>query len=283
MVELLIGTLSQTAVLAPLIISLSLVFRVSRVVNFGAGHFVIVAGAAASAWGGWSVLWTIPLGAALGAAAYLIAVVPPRSRNVPAVGLTMSTLGFGLLLGWGTRALFGGNPSTLQPWIGGVVDLAGAQVSIQRLLIIGISALLLGSLYLLVDRTLIGRTLVAVAYDEDLAAMYGVRGSSFQLLAWGVGGMCMAVAGILQASIASVSADVAPTLLTFALIGAVVGGLGSLGGSVGGAFVIALAITATATFIPGVYVLTAAFVVLFVVLAVRPRGLFSTSIVAERV
>jgi branched-chain amino acid transport system permease protein len=150
-------------------------------------------------------------------------------------------------------------------------------------LIIGISALLLLALYLLVDRTLIGRTLVAVAYDEDLAAMYGVRSGQFQLLAWAVGGMCMAVAGILQASVASVSVDVAPTLLTFSLIGAVVGGLGSLGGSVGGAFVTALAITATATFIPGVYVLTATFVVLFLVLAVRPRGLFSTSIVAERV
>lgn len=49
--------------------------------------------------------------------AYLVAVVPPRARNVPPVGLTMSTLGFGLLLGWGTRAFFGGSPFTLQPWM----------------------------------------------------------------------------------------------------------------------------------------------------------------------
>lgn len=282
--EIAIATLSQVAVLTPVIISLSLVYRVSGVVNFGAGYFVIFAGAAAASMGGIAgSLLTLPVGAGIGVATYYVAIVPARSRRVPPIGLTLSTLGFGLLIAAVTRHLFGSNPAAIDPWLKGTVSIAGTPVAQQRLLVILLAVTALGLLYVLFDRTVVGRTLAAVAYDEELASMYGVRGPRFELLAWAVAGACTAAAGVFQASVASTSVDIGVTLLVFALIGAVVGGLGSLAGSVGGAFVVGFATTAAARYLPGVYNLTTAFAVLFLALAIRPRGLFSVGAQPERV
>jgi len=282
--DIVVGTLSQVAVLTPLIIALSLVYRVSGVVNFGAGYCVVFAGAAAASIAGVvGSLLTLPVGAAIGIATYYVAIVPARSRKVPPIGLTLSTLGFGLVVAAITRRLYGSNPATIDPWVKGTWSIAGTQIAQQRLLVIVLAVIGLGLLYLLFDRTLLGRTLAAVAYDEELAAMYGVRGPRFQLLAWAVAGACTAAAGVFQASVASTSVNLGVTLLVFALIGAVVGGLGNLAGSVGGASVVGFATTLSARYVPGVYNLTTAFLVLFVVLAVRPRGLFSSGAQPERV
>ncbi|ODU07389.1 MAG: hypothetical protein ABS81_01125 [Pseudonocardia sp. SCN 72-86] len=287
MLSLVITSLSATAVLVPLVVSVSLVFRVSRVVNFGAGYFCVFAGAACAAWGAANgivgVLLTLLAGAALGGLTYLIAIVPAQRKGVPVIGLTLSTLGFGLLLSFATRQMFGGDPSIVRPWIAGSVEIAGYQTAWQRLLVIGLALLLLLVIYALFDRTLIGRTLGAVAYDRELAEVYGVRSGRFQLLAWVVSGVCLVIGGLFQATLGSVSIDVAPNLLVLSLVGAVIGGLGSIFGAVGGALVAGVIMTVTDQFIVPGYHLTALFIVLSVVLLVRPSGLFTLRGTAERV
>jgi branched-subunit amino acid ABC-type transport system permease component len=287
MIALVITSLSVTAVLVPLVVSVSLVFRVSGVVNFGSGHFCVFAGAACAAWGAGQgligVVLTLIAGAVLGALTYWIAILPALRKGVPAIGLTLSSLGFGLLIGFATRQLFGGDPSIVQPWIEGTVTIAGYRTAQQRLLVIALALLLLVALYMLFDRTLIGRSLAAVAHDAELAEVYGVRGNRFQLLAWIVSGLCLVIGGIFQASIANVSVDVAPTLLVLSLVGAVIGGLGSLFGAVGGALVAGVAMTLTDKFFAPGYHLTALFVLLSLVLLVRPSGLFTFRGTAERV
>lgn len=287
MLSNLIGTLSMAAVLTPLVISLSLVFRVSGVVNFGSGFFCVFAGAACAKWGAGhaalGVVLTLVAGCVVGALAYLIAIVPARSRGVPAIGLTISTLGFGLLLSWFTTKTFGGNPSIVQPWIAGSARWDGISFAKQRILVVVLAVILLAILWVLFDRTLVGRLLAAVSHDQELAGMYGVHSRRYELLAWIVSGFCVTVAGIFQASLASVSLSNAPTLLIYSLVGAVVGGLGSLAGGVGGAVVLSLVVTVTTNREGGGHELTAAFVLLFLVLLFRARGLFSKSVTAERV
>jgi branched-chain amino acid transport system permease protein len=287
MLSLIVTTLSVTAVLVPLVISVSLVYRVSGVVNFGAGNFCVFAGAACASWSSagslLGVLLTLLAGAAIGAVAYWVAIVPAQRKGVPAISLTLATLGFGLLLSFATRQIFGGDPSIVQPWWNGSVSIGDYRTAGQRLLVIGLAAALLLLLYAVFDRTLIGRSLAAAAYDEELAQVYGVRSGRFQLLAWVVSGICLMMGGIFQASLASVSVDVAPTLLVLSLVGAVIGGLGSLGGAVGGALVAGLAMTVTDQYIRPGYHLTALFVVLSLVLLVRPSGLFTFRGTAERV
>ncbi|MEU7812214.1 branched-chain amino acid ABC transporter permease [Pseudonocardia sp. NPDC049154] len=287
MVSLAITALSVTAVLVPLVMSVSLVYRVSGVVNFGTGGFCVLAGAACASIGATNsllgVVVTLLLGAVLGGLCYLIAILPAQRRGVPPIGLTLSTLGFGLLLTFLTRVGFGGEPSIIQPWWPGSFTVNGFQSANQRLLVIVLALLLVGLLYLLFDRTMVGRTLIAVADDSDLASMYGVRARRFELLAWVVSGVCLMIGGMFQATLASVSVDVAPTLLVYALVGAVIGGLGSLFGAVGGALVAAIGMTLTDAFIAPGYHLVAMFVILSLALVLRPQGLFTFRGTAERV
>lgn len=287
MIDVIVGTLSMTATLTPLIISLMIIHRVSSVTNFGAGFFVVFAGALGSQWdAGSSILAaaaTIVVGAALGVACYGVAVAPAQARQAKPINLTISTLGFGLLLGWFTRERFGGAASTLSPWVHGFVSIGSTRVSQQRLLVIALAGLLLLLLYILFDRTIVGRALTAVAHDEELAGTYGLRSARYKVLGWAVGGGCAAIAGLFTASISSVSVDNAPVLLVYALVGSVAGGIGSFAGSVGGAFVVALPITLAARYMTGTNSLTIAFVIVVVLLAVRPNGLLSFRSTAERV
>ncbi|MER7282706.1 branched-chain amino acid ABC transporter permease [Dactylosporangium sp. NPDC000244] len=287
MISLVVTSLSQAAVLIPLVLAVSLVFRVSGVVNFGAGSFCVFAGTACASWGASNgavgVVLTIAAGGVLGALCYAIAIVPAQRKGVPVIGLTLATLGFGLLLNFLTRTWFGGKPSIVQPWIRGSVSIGSYETSKQRLLVIGLSILLLLVMWFLFDRTLIGHNLAAVSFDHELAQVYGVRTMRFELLAWVVSGACLVIGGIFQASIASVSVDVAPTLLVLSLVGAVIGGLGSLFGAVGGAVVAGFVMTLTDQHIAAGYHLTSLLVILSLVLLVRPTGLFTFRGTAERV
>jgi branched-chain amino acid transport system permease protein len=285
--SLIVAILSTTATLVPLVVAMNLLFRVSGVANFGAGHFCVFAGAAAANFGAKGALLgavsALALSVVASLAAYGVAILPARRAKVPPIGLTISTLGFGLLLGWLTDRLFGGDPQNIQPWVDGTVTLLGTGVAIQRLIVIGAATMFLVVLYGIFDRTLIGKTLSAVSQDRGLAEMYGVRSRRYELLAWVVGGVGLGLGGLFQASLASVSVDVAPKLLVLTFVAAVIGGLGSLAGSVGGALVLACATSLTSALGIGGRESTAAFVVLAAVLVVRPRGLFGSGAVGERV
>jgi branched-chain amino acid transport system permease protein len=288
MISFLVAALSTSAVLVPLVASVSLVFRVSGVVNFGAGYVAVFASAACASWSVHlgavaGVIATLLAGAVIGVATYYLAIMPAQRRGVSAIGLTLASLGVGLLLNYANRQLFGGDPTVVQPWLPGSVSIFGFQTAAQRLLVIGLVIGLLVVLWFLFERTLMGRTLTAVAYDRELASMYGVRATRFELIAWICSVICLVIGGLFQATLASVSVEVSPTLLVFSLVGAVVGGLDNMFTAIGGAVVAGLAVSATDQFLAPGYQLAALFVVLTVVLLVRPHGLFAFRGSSERV
>lgn len=281
-------SLSLVAVLVPLVASVSLVYRVSGVVNFGAGYVAVFAASTCAAVSGVTnslvgVIVTLVAGAVVGAATYFVAIRPAQLRGVSPIGLTLASLGVGLLLNYVTRTVFGGDPTVIQPWIPGTTQIGDYQTSNQRFAIIALAAVLVVVIWLVFDRTLVGRALQAVAYDRELAGMYGLRSARYDLIAWIAAGVCLVIGGMFQASIASVSVEVAPVLLVYSLVAAVIGGLHSIFASIGGAVVAAFAVTFTDQFLThGMQVVTL-FVVLTVVLLVRSRGLFTVRGTAERV
>jgi branched-chain amino acid transport system permease protein len=288
MIVYVVAALSLAAVLVPLVASVSLVFRVSGVVNFGAGYVAVFASAAGASWTSQTnapigVLATIAAGALIGALTYFVAILPAQRRGVSAIGLTLASLGVGLIVNYLTRTVFGGDPTVIQPWIPGTVTIGDYQTATQRFLVIALSGVLLIGLWLIFDRTLTGRMLAAVAYDRELSGMYGLRASRFELVAWIVSTVCIVIGGIFQASLASVSVEVAPHLLVLSLVGAVIGGLDNLFTAVGGALVTGLAAAAAEQLIGPGYELVTLFLLLSVVLLFRPHGLFAFRGSAERV
>lgn len=283
-----VAALSLAAVLVPLVASVSLVFRVSGVVNFGAGYVAVFASAACATWtartnAAVGVLAILCAAVCIGALTYFVAILPAQKRGVTAIGLTLASLGVGLIINYGTRTIFGGGPTVIQPWVTGTVTVGDYQTATQRFVVIGLSLLLLVALWLLFDRTLMGRMFTAVAYDRELSSMYGLRASRFELIAWIASSVCVAIGGLFQASLANVSVEVAPTLLVLSLVGAVIGGLDNLFTAIGGAFVTGLAVAAAEQLVGPGYELVTLFVVLSIVLLFRPNGLFAFRGSAERV
>lgn len=283
-----VAALSLAAVLLPLVASVSLVYRVSGVVNFGAGYIAVFASASCAAWSASTnslvgVVGTLLAGATIGALTYFVAIRPAQMRGVSPIGLTLASLGVGLLVNFATRTVFGGDPTVIQPWVGGTVTLGDYQTARQRFVVIGLALLLLLVLWLVFDRTLMGRTLAAVAHDRELAGVYGVRAQRFELVAWIASTVCIVIGGLFQATLASVSVEVAPTLLILSLVGAVIGGLDSLFTAIGGGLVTGIAVAATEQVVGPGYELVTLFLVLTLVLLVRPHGLFAFRGTAERV
>lgn len=283
--QVFITALSQAAVLAPMAVGIALVYRIGGVINFAAGTICVAAGYVVVEMGGspLALAGGCLVGGALGVATFSVAVLPGKSRGIPPVAMTLSTLGFALILQAAGDEVFGTSPRTTDPWVTGSLEVLGTSLSAHRAIAIGVSALVVIVVIALFDRTLTGRGMEACSADESLTQLYGVRTLRFHLLAWFISGACCALSGGLQAGLASISDSVALPLLIGALIAAVLGGIGSLRASVLGALAVALVGAWVQSTVNAQIPLTPVFIVLIVGLALRPSGMFTRAKTGERV
>jgi branched-chain amino acid transport system permease protein len=154
-----------------------------------------------------------------------------------------------------------------------VVRVLGAVIAYQRLLIIGVSALAVLGLVWLFQRTAFGRQVRALAADPDTARLNGVRARSIAMIAFGMSATMAALAGILIAPLSAVDLNFGFSLMVLAFAAAVIGGFGSLGGVVAGSLVIGLTQQLVGGYIFPAYASTLPFVLLFLMIVVRPTGL----------
>jgi branched-chain amino acid transport system permease protein len=110
-----------------------------------------------------------------------------------------------------------------------------------------------------------------------------VRTGVIAVVTWVLAGAALGLAGVLQSSIAAVSQASALPLVIFGIAAAVVGGLGSISKAAAGALAVAAVQTGFIQFVSPRYSVSMVFLLLFVVLAWRPAGLFANSRKAERV
>ncbi|MFR9805092.1 branched-chain amino acid ABC transporter permease [Pseudonocardia sp. RS010] len=283
--DLLLTMLSDAAVLAPLAVGLSVIYRMSGVINFAAGTVCIACGytAVQFANGLLGVVVALVVGTALGVLTYLTTVLPGRLLHAPLIAMTLATVGFSVALEAVGHWVFGGVSTAADPWLPGGFELAGAQIGYQRLLVIAAGVAVVLVVIALFDRTMIGRMMEACAANEPLAQLYGTNPSRHHLLAWALGGFCSAVTGVLQVAVAGISVSLGMHLLLVAAIGAVVGGVQGLRSSALGVLLVAAVSALVARYLTTDYVLVPVFVVLLVALYFRPQGAFAGTKTAERV
>ena len=168
----------------------------------------------------------------------------------------------------------GAQPLAIPRLFEGQTQLLGRSVGNNRIAAVLISWIVIGGLFLFVDRTRQGKAILATSMSTKGAAIVGVEADSVHAYTWVIAGLLAGLAGLFLASFLTANPLMGrnPLLLSFAIV--VVGGLGSIRGSVVGAYLIALldqiTVSAISTRLSGV----AALVVLVIVLLVRPEGLF---------
>ena len=154
------------------------------------------------------------------------------------------------------------------------ISIAGTLISQAHLFNMLVAAVVGGILYVFFRFTKPGIAMRAITEDPVAAQLMGIPVRSIVLLTWAVGGMLAAISGILLAPLVYVSTQMMDGVLVKGYVGAVFGGLYSLPGAVIGSLIIGVAENLAGGYLGAQYKVTIAFVLIVLVLALKPRGLF---------
>ena len=266
-------------------VGFTLIFGVSGVLNLAHGGIMVVAAiigwAAAGEFGLGTYAGTligIIAGLATAYATYLIVVRPIQlSRAIrpeeTEIFVLTGTLLWGIMIQVGMAYLFSDNPVTLRPLISGVVNVLGVRTPANEILIAVLAWAVIGLLWLLVNRTHTGKALLGASMNPRSVTLLGYELTQLYLVAWGIYGILTGIAGVLLASFLGVGTNNAGQLTASAFSIVVLGGLGSVSGSLIAAYVVGYLETMTAYLIAPTLRPVPALVLLVLVIYVRPRGL----------
>jgi branched-chain amino acid transport system permease protein len=263
----------------------TLIFGVSGVLNLSHGAIMVVA--AVIAWWVSGTFTTNPyLGALAGVAASLVCafityrvIVRPiqDSRSIPReekeIFVLTGTLLWGIMLQEAIAYLFTNNPKTVRPLVEVVVMILGVRTPWNEILTAALSWAVIGLLYLLVNRTRTGKSLLAASMNPRGLTLLGFELSSIYVLVWAIYGILAGIAGVLLGAFLGVSSDNAGTLTASAFSIVVLGGLGSVSGSLVAAYVVGYLETMTAYLVSPSIRTVPVLLLLVAVVYVRPQGL----------
>ncbi len=194
-------------------------------------------------------------------------------RDNPLSGL-IASIGFLLILQTLVVLGFGRRMGHVPPPTQEKLEIFGAVLTHQRLLVIVAAILLLFALWAFLKRTKFGWALRACAQDAEAAALQGISMNQTARLAMFIGAGLAGVAGALTAPLVSPSPYIGHSIIVTAFIIIIVGGIGSLEGAVIAAVLYAFVHTFVTTFFDGVIANIVGLALMLGVLVVRPTGLF---------
>ena len=280
--------LSTGSIYALMSIALVLVWRSTRVVNFAqAGQAMLstyigfeIATRTEIFWLG--LLFAIAAGALLGAGVdyFFMRVLFKHAVSGPAavVAPVIATLGLLGLIRSIVGLIWGGEFKTIKAPAsadGFTIGERTIPFSALNLLIIVTVFVILIILAIIFQRTNLGLSLRASAYAPEIAQLAGIRTARTRTIGWAISGGVGGVAGMLVTSSNFLSPYSLDLLLVFGFIAAVIGGLESMVGSVVGALILGIALTFILNYVGTSLVFIGGFVVLIVVLLVKPDGIMA--------
>ncbi len=202
---------------------------------------------------------------------------PLHQRSTSSALLAVASLGIAIAMRGLMLLIWGGTPRKYTSGIRDTVDLPGGiRLVTDQLFIVAAALLLAGAVALLLYRTRIGRAMRAMADNPDLARVCGIVVADITRWTWMVGGALITVAGVLLGLQSQLSPDLGFVLLLPIFAAAILGGIGSpVGALIGGLSVgvISEVTVAVGVISPG-YKTSVAFVVLILIILIRPSGLF---------
>ncbi len=285
--QLTVSGLSNGMVYALVAVGFVVIFKASDVINFAQGEFLLFGAYLAFAFiGQFGFPWSVGVLATLLGAA-MIGLIVERLVLRPLIGepvisMIMVTIGLSSLLRAVVNGIWGARPKAFPNFIpSGEVEFLGAVVGIDRLLVIAIAATLLTILTLFFRHTRDGIAMRAIADDQQAALSMGISIKRVLAVAWAMAAITAAVAGIILANTVGVSHDIIFIgLRVFPVV--ILGGLDSVPGAIVGGGVIGLLESYTAGYTTSGLELIVPYIVLILVLMIRPYGLFGKEII-ERV
>ena len=278
MVQILVYGAVISAIYAMLAVGFTLIFGVARILNLAHGSFY-----ALGAYGVYTFtallhlpLWLACLLAILCVAAFGMAMervlVRPLRRSSLAVLLI--TLAVALMVEQILLLIFGSEARNVPSMVNATYHFAGVDISAQRLLALASAILILTGLWLFMQHTRLGSAILAISQDAEAAQYMGIPSDRIYSIVMGLSAGIAAAAGILVAPFQTVipGMGLLPLVKAFAIV--VVGGLGSIPGSIVGALLLGYSETIIAFKISIEWSQIVSVAAVLITLIVRPAGFF---------
>jgi branched-chain amino acid transport system permease protein len=273
------------AALGLLALGLTVIFGLLGVMNFAHGELYMLGAYAGVAVIGvtqsfWVALIAAPLLVGVVGAVTEMVALRPLYRREPLYGLIL-TFGLALVFREGVRQIWGGDMRRILPPFTGSTPLLGMTYPNYRLFLLAAASVLLLAIWLFFTRTRAGIVVRAAVQDAQMLDGLGVNVRAVFTLTFAASGALAALAGLLLAPVFTVYPQMGVEFILLAFIVVILGGMGSLGGSVVAAFVIGIAQSLFSLWMNPQRVAIAIFGIMIVVLIVRPRGFFGREGVLE--
>ncbi len=265
--------------LALMAIGFTLVYGISRLPNFAHGALYVVTGFIV-----WSfvnilgihyiagILLSLVITGLVGAALYQFVLIRVRGMATSEI-IASYAIGLAILEGLRWRG-FKGMSYTLPPFIEGSIEIAGVPVDLQRIIVVGIGAVVVAFLWLFTHYNKIGLALRGMAQDERAAMMLGIDSDIMALIAMALGSSLAGLAAVVLLPLGNIVVEAGYNVLILAIAVCIVGGLGSWVGAVLAAFMIGFAQIITDAYIASHFRMVVALLAIIITLILRPSGLF---------
>jgi len=261
-----------------------LLIRAANIVNFAQGqfsmlgaYFMVILFASLGLNYGLSLFLAVVLMAVFGVLFACISYWPLRDRNP--ITVIISTIGAGILLDNTVLAAYGPSPQVLRGLFEGEGFLVGPIfMDSQYLSIIVVTVVLVSLQYLVFEKTIVGKKIQATSQDREMASILGIPTALMIMGIFAYSAALGGLAGILIAPILYVSVGISALIGVKAFAANIIGGFGSIPGAIFGGLIIGIVETLGAAYISVPYRDAFAFIILIIVLLVRPQGLFGERI-----
>ena len=275
--EILIYGAVTSAIYALLAVGFTLIFGVARILNLAHGSFY-----ALGAYGTYVLtsmvglpLWSAALIAIAFVAVFGVVVekVLIRPLRHSQLGVLMISLAVALVVEQTLFLVFGSEYRNVPSFVDTKINLGGVDVAGQRLLTLAVASVAIGALYMFIQFTRLGSAILAISQDPEAAKYMGIPSDKIFSLVMAISAALAALAGVMAGPFLSVqpSMHLLPIVKAFAIV--VVGGLGSIPGSIAAAFLLGYAETCVAYLISSSWTEIVSVLATLLMLVFRPAGI----------
>ncbi len=262
-----------------------LVYQVSGIINFAQGEFAMIGAMTSSSLASKGLpvavaaFVAIVVAGAVGGVAQLLALRPARRRGSGAVTLIFITLGLDVAIRGAALFVWGTNPLLLPPFSAGASFAIGpGTIPPQALWVFGADVVIVLALFLFFRKTYAGTAVRAAMANPNIARVFGMPLEQFAFWSFVAAAVIGAIGGVVIAPITSATYDMGLYLGLNGFVAAILGGLDSLSGALVGGFLLGIVEKMCGGVFSSGWEQGIAFVILLVVLIVRPQGLLGRTL-----
>lgn len=264
-------------------IGLTLVFGILHVPNFAHGALYLIGGyLTLMAMKGLGVHYFVAIIISMISVAF-IAILMERLvfnplRNAPAIHDKIAAIGMVLFFDALVSLIWGNDYQRMITPYGDSVTIFGIATSYQRILVIVVAVVVVILLQLFLKKTMIGASIIAMAQNREGAFLVGINANAVAMMTFAISGALAAIAASISSPINLVFPAMGHIVILKAFVVVIIGGMGSVPGAIIGGLILGITESLGATYISNDYKDMIAFLLLIIIMTMRPKGLFAKGV-----